>query len=179
MKFAEKPTQETILIVDDDCILRDLIIGEMKRAGYKAAGSPNYAEALSRIKADPPTVLLVDQKLPDLSGQDLIAALLSEGIKVPFIVITGQGDERLAVEMMKLGAADYLVKDIDFLDLLPLAVKRVLNTVKKEQALRDLEEQYCSLTENIPIGIYRSTPGPEGRLLMANSALLEMLGVES
>jgi DNA-binding NtrC family response regulator len=92
-----------VLIVEDDAGLRNLIQKALRKAGYEADGVATGADALDRVKVDPSLALLLDQKLPDMAGTDVIKALTERGLLVPFIVMTGQGDERL-VEMIKLGA---------------------------------------------------------------------------
>jgi len=80
-------------------------------------------------------LILLDLKLSDLSGPALLNRLHGMELAVPFIVVTGQGDERVAVEMMKQGALDYLIKDGGMLDRLPVVVRRVLEKLASEQAL--------------------------------------------
>src|SRR5262249_21055124 len=84
---------------------------------------------------------LLDLKLQDVQGSELIEQLAQANICPPFIVITGQGDERVAVEMMKRGARDYLIKDAGFLQLVPAVVKRALEQLDKERRLAEAEEQ--------------------------------------
>ena len=146
-----------ILVVDDDENLRDLIVRTLAKAGYEAEGAADGAGVLARMGASPsgtgqpeahlpaahlPTVMLLDQNLPDMTGLQVLAALAERGVSVPFIVMTGQGDERLAVELMKLGAFDYLVKDTDFLDLLPLALERLCGTLEMKRELREAESKF-------------------------------------
>ncbi|MFO7931700.1 MAG: response regulator [Desulfosalsimonas sp.] len=105
-------------------------------------------------KKNPGLVLLLDQNLPDLQGSDLIACLEKQDLKIPFVVMTGHGDESLAVEMMKLGADDYLLKDFNLTDLLPGVLERLfrkLHTEERlqaaEKALRESEKKYRELVE--------------------------------
>src|SRR5262249_2878260 len=86
-------------------------------------------------------LMLLDLKLHDIEGQALVDRLVSEHHCPPFIIITGQGDERVAVEMMKRGARDYLVKDVDFLQFVPAVVKRALEQLDQERRLAEAEEQ--------------------------------------
>ncbi len=110
-----------ILVVDDDEIDRLALYRGLKKAGISMEYSEasNYAEALARFSASDRSSILnsqyfdcvfVDYRLPDGDGLALIKDLQAKGVKVPLIVLTGQGDERVAVEMMKAGASDYLVK---------------------------------------------------------------------
>ena len=150
-----------VLVVEDDDGLRKLIEKTLRKAGYDAAGAPTGAEGMAHIKANKDIVLLLDQNLPDMNGSDFIISLIESGLRVPFIVMTGQGNERLAVEMMKLGAADYLVKDLDLTDLLPGVFHRLfqkLDTERRlraaEEALQESEEKFRNFTDQSLVGIY-------------------------
>jgi signal transduction histidine kinase len=137
-----------VLVVEDDEGLRHLIKKGLVKAGFEASGAALGDEAIGRVSADAELVLLLDQKLPDMAGTEIIARLGELGLRVPFIVMTGQGDEKLAVEMMKLGASDYLVKGMDLLDLLPAALERLfrereteMKLLAAEKTLREREAQ--------------------------------------
>lgn len=156
MTAQKNGARKRILIVEDDEDLRQLILDTLSRAGYEAAGAADGAEALVRIAAAAPDALLMDQTLPDMTGRQILGVLAERGVRVPFIVMTGHGDERLAVEMMKLGATDYLVKDMDFLDLLPMALERLFKAIEIQQnlhetqsSLKESEEQFRQIAENI------------------------------
>lgn len=129
-----------VLVVEDNDGLRNLVEKTLRTAGYDAEGVPTGVEAIARVTADPGLVLLLDQKLPDTTGSDLIRSLIERGLPVPFVTMTGQGNERLAVEMMKLGAADYLVKDVGLTDLLPVVFQRLFQKLETERRLRAAEE---------------------------------------
>lgn len=129
-----------ILVVEDDEGICGLIQKTLHRAGYTAEGVRTGAVALKKIKENPGQVLLLDQQLPDMTGIQIITTLQEMGLSLPFIVMTGQGDERVAVKMMKLGAADYLVKGPDFLDLLPGALKRLFQELDTKKRLQEAEE---------------------------------------
>ncbi len=134
--LAEPPVRK-ILVVEDDPALGKLIVRRLERTGFTATAVTDGNQAL--VAWQPDTVMLVDQKLPDMTGRQLIAQLREKGHTPAFIVMTGQGDERLAVEMMKLGADDYLVKTIDFIDVLPQAFTRLFVRVETEKRLAQAE----------------------------------------
>ncbi len=137
----EQANQKTILVVEDDQGLRALIVKKLRQAGYQVEECSTGAEAIEQISSSPNFVVLLDQKLPDMTGRDIIEKLKTEEITFPFVVMTGQGDERLAVEMMKLGAADYLVKNLDMLELLPGAFQKLFHSLETERQLRTAEEE--------------------------------------
>ncbi len=173
-----------VLVVEDDRGLNRLVQKALQRAGFEVEGVLSGADAITRIRANPALFLLLDQKLPDMSGTDLIRKLRNQGSAVPFIAMTGHGDEHTAVEMMKLGARDYLVKSMDLPDMLPQVFARVFKELESEhrlaraeQALRESEERYRRIFENSVVGIFQSIP--EGRFISVNPAFARILGYES
>ena len=175
-------SRQTILVVDDDTDLTTLIAKSLTREGFSVVKSARGKEALSSIDADLPDLMLMDLKLPDMSGEEIIKSLTEKGISVPFIVITGFGDERVAVDLMKMGARDYMVKDAGFLPLLPTVVNQVLSQLeserklrKFEKALRDSEERYRTLALVSPVSIFRTNQ--EGFIIYANKQWCEISGI--
>ena len=142
-------TNRQILVVEDDNGLRELIVKSLKKAGFNADGAPTAAKAIERVTANPQLLLLLDLKLPDMSGRDIIHFLRERSINPPFIIMTGQGDERLAVEMMKLGAADYLLKDLGLTSLLPSILERTFHNIETEQRLLTAEEARTKATSHL------------------------------
>ena len=119
--------------------------------------------------------------MPDIKGKELIEKLLQLDPNYQFIVMTGYGDEKIIVEVMKLGAKDYLVKDTNFLELLPSTVKQVINQIETEKALveaqkalKDNEEKYRLITENSNALI--SEMNHNGDILYVNTKFITDLG---
>jgi len=133
--------QHRVLVVDDDSGLLRLIQRSLQREGFSTALANSGQAAQDWLKQNRADLMLLDLKLQDIQGQDLVARLAESNRCPPFIIITGQGDERVAVEMMKRGALDYLVKDVDFLQFVPSVVKRAIEQLRKEQRLAEAEEQ--------------------------------------
>ncbi len=170
-----------IFVVDDDAALLRLIQKNLKRAGFKTTGALNGTEAVAQIINPPPTLLLLDYQLPDMTGRQVIEALSERQCHVPFIVTTGFGDERVAVELMKLGARDYLIKGTGFLDLLIPVVQQVVEQLAAEnrlavaeKELRTSEERFRLLYEQAPLG-YQSLD-EDGCLIEVNQAWLDLFG---
>ena len=130
-----------ILVVDDDEALSQLNQRRLQKAGFQTRSASSGTEAIAQISDNPPSLMLLDYKLPDVSGKRLVKTLIEKQISIPFIIMTGHGDEKVAVEMMKLGAKDYLVKDAGFLDLLPIVVKRVIEQITIENRLIESEKE--------------------------------------
>lgn len=137
----------TVFIVDDDRGLVRLIQNTLQREGFKVASALSGDEAITWLLKYQADVMLVDLKLHDIEGKELIKQLAGLQRSVPFIVITGQGDERVAVDMMKRGALDYLVKDVDFLQFVPQVVRRALKQIDKDKRLLQLQKQVLEISE--------------------------------
>lgn len=129
-----------IFIVDDDQGLTRLIAKTLKREGFATAEASSGREAMEWLTSNRADLMLLDLKLQDIEGKELMSRLDGVHRSVPFIVITGQGDERVAVEMMKRGALDYLVKDISFLQFVPEVVQHALSQLEKEKRLAVAEQ---------------------------------------
>lgn len=127
---------KTILVIEDDRGINELISEKIEMTGYLLKSFFNGIDALEWLKKNSAFLIVLDYGLPDMNGNEFISKLKKISGKIaPFIVSTGQGDERIAVEMMKLGARDYVVKDMNFIDLLPSVVNRVVNEIENEEKL--------------------------------------------
>jgi PAS domain S-box-containing protein len=130
-----------ILLIEDDIGLVELITEKLEELGFSVMSATSGAEALAHHKKQTPDLILLDYSLPDMNGKELVEKFNKQQTpSPPFIITTGHGDERIAVDMMKLGAMDYLVKDILFLEKLPNVVKRVIKEIESEGKLRQAEE---------------------------------------
>lgn len=155
------PSDATILIVDDDAGIVRLIEKTLRREGLQTASASSGHNALVWVDRNHADLMLLDLKLQDIEARELINRLRQLPGMPPFVVITGQGDERVAVEMMKCGALDYLVKDAQFLELLPAVVRRTLAEVDKDRrlaaaegALRRSERNLAKAQEIAQLGSY-------------------------
>lgn len=144
----------SILVIEDDDVLCKLIKKVVLKTGLTVNIVSKGADAIDYVMENPNTLMLIDHFLPDMTGQKVIQTLHAKLGKVYFIIMTGFGDEKLAVEMMKLGAQDYMTKDGNFVDLLQTVVKKVVSQisierklVEAETALIESEEKYRSLFE--------------------------------
>ena len=129
----------TVFVVDDDPSIRESLSLLLRSAGY---GVKTFAAAKDFLESEPgtpaPACLVLDVKMPGLSGLDLQKELKSRNITIPIIFITGHGDIPMSVQAMKTGAVDFLPKPFDDDDLLE-AVKEAL--LKDSQAHDNLDEQ--------------------------------------
>jgi signal transduction histidine kinase len=133
--MATDPPLATVFVVDDDQGLLRLIQKALQREGFSAATATSGKEAIAWLARNRADLMLLDLKLQDIEGKELVNHLAKIQRTVPFIVITGQGDERVAVDMMKRGALDYLVKDVQFIEFVPTVVRRALGQLEKDRRL--------------------------------------------
>src|SRR4029079_6693451 len=116
----------TVLVVDANAGLVTLIEKYLRRAGFQAESALTGADGLARLSGQTPDLLLLDLNPGDMTGEQFLHALGNRGQALPFVVIAGHGEERRAVEMMKRGVLDYLMKDGMLLELLPAVVAQAL-----------------------------------------------------
>ncbi|MEI7811810.1 MAG: ATP-binding protein [Ignavibacteria bacterium] len=130
------------LIIEDDIYLIGLIKENIEACGFQTVAIHSAEEAIQWLTANTPRLMVLDYRLPDMDGKEFISELKKLLPDIPpFIVSTGQGDERIAVDMMKLGARDYIIKDHYFLERLPEVVKRVNREIESETKRKQAEER--------------------------------------
>ncbi|MCK9419031.1 MAG: diguanylate cyclase [Nitrospirae bacterium] len=151
-----------ILYMEDDPGLAVLMQKSLQRIGFHVDIASNGEDGLKMVEAARYDVLLIDYYMPVRGGIDVIRALALKGKFPPVIMVTGEGNEEVAVEALKLGAADYIVKDVDmkYLELLPAVISQVLykqqlidDGRRMEEAVRESEARYRKLVELSPDGI--------------------------
>ncbi len=143
------------------------------------------SQALERL---PPSkqlaydVLLLDYQLPGLNALEVIKILRHErGIDLPLVLVTGQGNEELAVQALRLGFSDYLVKQPGYLHQLPFALESAYHRAiltREQSALKHSQDRYEELVTRIPVGIYRFRMRQTGMVFdYASPRFCEMLGL--
>jgi len=124
---ARGESPERVLVVDDDDDIRELLVLTLRHEGWAVTAARSGAEALDAQRQVSPSVALIDYQLPDMNGLELIHLARAADPDLACIVVTGQGSEHVAVEIMKAGALDYLVK--------PFEPQRIATVVR--QAIED------------------------------------------
>ncbi|WP_339734367.1 ATP-binding protein [uncultured Gimesia sp.] len=125
----------TILIIEDSNTQARIIEESLKDLPLQIHCSSTGRDALEWLKDNKAILLLLDYELPDMKGIEIIDELARQGQHPEFLVMTARGSETVAVQMMKRGAVDYLIKDDTFTSLLPTIVERSLKKIKSEQIL--------------------------------------------
>jgi signal transduction histidine kinase/DNA-binding response OmpR family regulator len=134
-----------ILLIEDDRGLCEFARRRLEQDGLHVTVANTGQQAVAWLDDHHPDLMLLDLMLPDMTGREVLQALAKRGQKVPFIIMTGYGDERVAVEMMKQGALEYLTKSAAFPDLLPSVVQGVLERLAQQNRLAATEK---ALKEN-------------------------------
>jgi two-component system, cell cycle sensor histidine kinase and response regulator CckA len=167
-----------ILIVEDDPKTRKILSDILKAKGYSPMAADSGTEALDRLKEAVPVVALIDLKLEDMSGLKVMKEIKERSPGTECIIITGYASKASAIEAVNTGAYSYIEKPYDMEQLL-LTIRRAIEKLQADEALRESEEQYRTLMDNLPVAVYQNTPGPEGQFLMANPAFCNMFGFKN
>ncbi|MGC8837585.1 MAG: response regulator [Anaerolineae bacterium] len=165
-----------VLLVDDNPDDRVLTARELEREfGALAVGHIPNPEALARaLESGAFDLVITDYQLHWTNGLEVLRAVKERYPHRPVIMFTGTGNEEIAVEAMKAGLDDYVLKSPKHFRRLPATVRLVLARAEERRARQEAEARYQNLFERVPVGLYRTTP--EGRILEANPALVAMLG---
>lgn len=181
--MSEMETIRLLYIEDNLGLVRLLQRRLGRQNNYIVDSATDGQEGLEKIETGTYHVILLDQNLPILSGIEILRILHEREFFIPIIMLTGAGNERVAVEALQLGAKDYIVKDAKagYMELLPTVIERVLQNARLERekraaedALRDSERQYRDLVENSLGLIY--VHNLDGILQSVNPAVSDMLG---
>ena len=138
-----------VFVVDDDASVREGLGSLIRSAGLRVETFASAQEFLARPRADVPSCLVLDVRLPGLSGLDLQKRLAEVNIEIPIVFITGHGDVPTSVQAMKAGAVEFLTKpfvDQDLLDAIQQAIKRDRAARRQEAEMAELYDRYESLT---------------------------------
>jgi FixJ family two-component response regulator len=139
----------TVFVIDDDALVRAAIQGMLKSVGLRSETFSTPQEFLRAKRPDGPSCLVLDVRLPGVSGLDFQRDLADAGIPIPIIFITGHGDIPMTVKAMKSGAVEFLTKpfrDQDLLDAIHQALDRDRVTRQQQNELAELRKRYELLT---------------------------------
>src|SRR5467141_1371342 len=139
----------TVFIIDDDRGMRQAIQDLVESVGLCAESFATGEEFLSRKRAGDPSCLVLDVRLPQMSGLDFQRRLAETGVQIPIIFITAHGDIPMSVKALKSGAVEFLTKpfrDQDLLDAIQQALERDGVAQKEQAEIHDLQGRYHALT---------------------------------
>ena len=116
----------TLLIIDDDNVVRASLAAYLEDSGFNVLQACNGLQGLEVFAREQPDLLICDLRMPQLDGLELLRRLTEMGVQAPVIVVSGAGVMSDAVEALRLGAADYLIKPLEDLAVLEHSVRRAL-----------------------------------------------------
>jgi len=142
-------TDAMVFVVDDDAPMRESLKNLIRSVGLRVELFSSAQEFLRSKRLDLPSCLVLDVRLPGLSGLDLQKRTTEAGMEIPIIFITGHGDIPMSVRAMKAGAVEFLTKpfrDQDLLDSIQEALERDRKAREEQAALQELRSRFASLT---------------------------------
>ncbi len=176
-------SKETILLVDDEAGIRNLLSISLADEGYEVITAADGREALEMFRTEKPSIVMTDIKMPGMDGIELLAAIKEEIPTTEVIMITGHGDMELAIKSLKMDATDFVTKPIHD-DALEIALKRATdrigmrrrikaytdalekNVAEKQSRLNRSQQSYRQLFDQSPCHI--TVQDPDLRLTAAN-----------
>jgi FixJ family two-component response regulator len=149
IKESMPESKAIVFVVDDDVSMREALESLIRSAGFRVETFASAQDFLARRRADGPACLVLDVRLPGLSGLDLQKRIVEANREIPIVFITGHGDVPTSVRAMKAGAVEFLIKpfsDRDLLDAIQQAIKRDQSARQQHTEMQDLCGRYESLT---------------------------------
>ena len=146
MKAADIPT---VFIIDDDLSMRRAVQDLVESVGLLAESFATGGEFLRRGRTTSPSCLVLDVRLPQMSGLDFQSRLAETGTQIPIIFITAHGDVPMSVKALKAGAVEFLTKpfrDQDLLDAIQQALQRDRAAREQQAEILNVHERYKTLT---------------------------------
>ena len=145
----KSPAVPTVFIIDDDRGMRQAIQDIVESIGLRAESFATGQEFLSSKGTNGPSCLVLDVRLPQMSGLDFQRRLAESGLRIPIIFVTAHGDIPMSVKALKSGAVEFLTKpfrDQDLLDAIQQALERDGIAQKEQAEVADLQKRHQALT---------------------------------
>lgn len=141
------PAEPTVFVIDDDQAMRDALSLLLKAGNLQAEIFPDAKSFLETYSTDRPGCLLLDVRMPGMSGLELQEKLIKSGICLPIILITGHGDVAMAVRAMKAGALDFIEKPFSSKHLL----ERIQEALAKDVYIRRCQAQHAAIASRVTL----------------------------
>ena len=169
-------SRKTVYLIDDDAAIRHALELFLESAGYQVSAYASGREFLESYDNDIEGVLLLDQRMPGMSGMELQRRLAQLGVYLPIIFITGHGDIQMSVAAMKAGAMDFLEKPFDNSELLKRieeALRKATEKRREWEQCSEMEKRCATLTSREQEVMKYIVQG------MSSRAIAEQLGVSN
>jgi FixJ family two-component response regulator len=148
--MQKKPeTPAVVFVIDDDASVRGAISSLIRSVGLRAEVFASVSEFLAHKRSNTTSCLILDVRLPGVSGLEFQSELAKANAEMPIIFITGHGDIPMTVRAMKAGAVEFLTKpfrDQDLLDAIQVGLERARVKEEKDRAVSDLKRNFSALT---------------------------------
>jgi len=165
----------TVLVVDDDADIRDLILGQLRQENYRLLGASNLAELRQTLRDEAVDLIVLDLNLPDGDGLSLCRELRSDGSDVQIIMVTARSSAIDRVLGLELGADDYLTKPFEPRELL-VRIRNLLRRARNDSAARaSATMRYAHVGPWRVDLVQRRLVAPDDRLVMLSSAEFRLL----
>jgi len=175
--------RRTIIIVEDNENVAKMVAATLLKEGYNSKVLSYGSAAIFYALDHDDCLLLMEYYLPDMTAKDVIEGIHHNQKSVPFIIMSAPGDEKAIIEMMKLGARDYLIKEQGFMDILPISIAKALKQIGMEErlirtqkSLLNSEGKFKDIFDGITDAIY--IYGTDGAMLEMNKAALNRLQIK-
>ena len=166
-----------VFVVDDDASMRGAVSNLIRSVGFQVEAFTSAQEFLASTRPDTPCCLILDVRLPQVSGLDIQAELTKAQIHIPIIFVTGHGDVPMSVKAMKAGAVEFLTKpfrDQDLLDAVKVALERSRVSRTNEKAISELKTKFQTLTPREQQVMARVTGGYLNKQIAAEIGVTEI-----
>jgi len=170
-------SRSVVFVVDDDISIRDALCTLIRSVGLEVRTFTSAAEFLNAALPDVPTCLVLDVRLPGLSGLDLQREISRTGMHIPIIFISGHGDVPMTVRAMKAGAVEFLLKPVreqDLLDAITQAIDKDRAARRQRAELAAVRARYASLTPRENEVVAKITRGLLNKQVAADLGVTEI-----
>ena len=165
--------RKTILIVDDNSDLRKSLYNIFRSAGYRPIGAGTGKMALDKVREEKPAVALIDLRLKDMFGLEVMKGLKERSPTMECVLLTGYASQSSAIEAVNLGAYSYVKKPFDT-EILLETIRRAVEKREAAEALRESEQRYRMIFDCSPLGIVHFDQ--EGVIIECNEKYAEIIG---